>query len=290
MRGLEHGEWATIFTVRAVVEARSWSPAARRLRLAGPGDALGWAPYHWGSEGIVTGDSANDLLQWRSTPMCTFRSTKGSTCDIRPGRWPRGRGASASSRLRSAFRRRRRPLMPRTATYGDDAPPTGFFTDTSICIGCKACEVACKEWNELPRSIDRRLPASRTTTRSRSSANTWRHVAFIEQRLPATVDGRASLVRGPRPGRSQRNAESPLQEESVPLADGLRRLQALHPRGLPRGLPDRIAVSHRVRDGRRPAGHLQRLRLLHPGLPIRRAWISARTTAVCGSARSVTTG
>jgi formate dehydrogenase iron-sulfur subunit len=30
------------------------------------------------------------------------------------------------------------------------AEPMGFFTDTSVCIGCKACEVACKEWNQLP--------------------------------------------------------------------------------------------------------------------------------------------
>ena len=37
------------------------------------------------------------------------------------------------------------------ATYGEDAQPrVGFFTDTTVCIGCKACEVACKEWNLLP--------------------------------------------------------------------------------------------------------------------------------------------
>ena len=38
-------------------------------------------------------------------------------------------------------------------TYGDAARPrVGFFTDTSVCIGCKACEVACKEWNQIPSS------------------------------------------------------------------------------------------------------------------------------------------
>jgi len=46
------------------------------------------------------------------------------------------------------------PLDDVTADAGYDAHPPrmGFFTDTSVCIGCKACEVACKEWNEIPPS------------------------------------------------------------------------------------------------------------------------------------------
>ena len=37
------------------------------------------------------------------------------------------------------------------AGYPAEHPPRiGFFTDTWVCIGCKACEVACKEWNDLP--------------------------------------------------------------------------------------------------------------------------------------------
>ena len=54
-----------------------------------------------------------------------------------------------------------------------------------------------------------------------------------------------------------------------PLADGLGRLQALHPRRLPGRLPDRCAVPHRVRHRRRAGGRLQRLRVLHPRLPVR---------------------
>jgi len=38
------------------------------------------------------------------------------------------------------------------AGYGEHPPRVGFFTDTSVCIGCKACEVACKEWNHVPRT------------------------------------------------------------------------------------------------------------------------------------------
>ena len=49
-------------------------------------------------------------------------------------------------------------------TYGDEAQPRmGFFTDTSLCIGCRACEVACKEWNQLPTD-DVGFTGSPTTT------------------------------------------------------------------------------------------------------------------------------
>ena len=57
----------------------------------------------------------------------------------------------------------------------------GFFTDTSICIGCKACEVACKEWNHIPRDGDLELLGSSYDNTGALGANTWRHVAFIEQ-------------------------------------------------------------------------------------------------------------
>jgi len=57
----------------------------------------------------------------------------------------------------------------------------GFFTDTSICIGCKACEVACKEWNDVPAGGLDFLATSYDNTGS-LNANAWRHVAFIESR------------------------------------------------------------------------------------------------------------
>jgi len=79
-------------------------------------------------------------------------------------------------------------------SYGGDAKPrVGFFTDTSICIGCKACEVACKEWNRIPESPQGFTGKSYDNTLD-LGANTWRHVAFIEQRVPADADGGASLV------------------------------------------------------------------------------------------------
>jgi formate dehydrogenase iron-sulfur subunit len=60
----------------------------------------------------------------------------------------------------------------------------GFFTDTSVCIGCKACEVACKEWNQVPASGFDLLGSSYDNTGA-LSANSWRHVAFVEQPAPA---------------------------------------------------------------------------------------------------------
>jgi formate dehydrogenase iron-sulfur subunit len=66
-------------------------------------------------------------------------------------------------------------------TYGAERQErVGFFTDTSICIGCKACEVACKEWNLVPEDGLDWTGESYDNT-SALGANTWRHVAFVEQ-------------------------------------------------------------------------------------------------------------
>ena len=56
----------------------------------------------------------------------------------------------------------------------------GFFTDSSLCIGCKACEVACKEWNALPAD-NREMTGFSYDNTGALSATTWRHVNFIEQ-------------------------------------------------------------------------------------------------------------
>lgn len=71
----------------------------------------------------------------------------------------------------------------RASGYADPPPRMGFFTDTSVCIGCKACEVACKEWNLVPQDGAEFTGMSYDNTVG-LGANTWRHVAFIEQRKP----------------------------------------------------------------------------------------------------------
>jgi formate dehydrogenase iron-sulfur subunit len=69
--------------------------------------------------------------------------------------------------------------------HGYEGPPprVGFFTDTSVCIGCKACEVACKEWNDVPEDGLDLLGMSFDNT-GMLGANSWRHVAFVEQSRP----------------------------------------------------------------------------------------------------------
>jgi formate dehydrogenase iron-sulfur subunit len=71
----------------------------------------------------------------------------------------------------------------RLGGYPDTPPRMGFFTDTSVCIGCKACEVACKEWNHVPEDGLAFTGMSYDNTVG-LGADTWRHVAFIEQRKP----------------------------------------------------------------------------------------------------------
>ena len=72
---------------------------------------------------------------------------------------------------------------PTRAGYADHPPRMGFFTDTSVCIGCKACEVACKEWNGVPEDGLSLSGMSYDNTVG-LGASTWRHVAFIEQTGP----------------------------------------------------------------------------------------------------------
>jgi formate dehydrogenase iron-sulfur subunit len=71
-------------------------------------------------------------------------------------------------------------------TYPGGQPRMGFFTDTSVCIGCKACEVACKEWNHVPEDGLVLTGMSYDNTVG-LSADSWRHVAFIEQQRPVEV-------------------------------------------------------------------------------------------------------
>jgi len=72
------------------------------------------------------------------------------------------------------------------AGYTDHPPRMGFFTDTSVCIGCKACEVACKEWNLVPAG-DLELRGTSYDNTGALGANTWRHVAFVERDAPRPV-------------------------------------------------------------------------------------------------------
>jgi formate dehydrogenase iron-sulfur subunit len=72
------------------------------------------------------------------------------------------------------------------------AKRVGFFTDTSVCIGCKACEVACKEWNQLQGNSPNLLLDSLDNT-GKLDAQNWRHVKFIEN-IPETTNPQAYVA------------------------------------------------------------------------------------------------
>ena len=107
-------------------------------------------------------------------------------------------------------------------TYGPEARSRrGFFTDTSVCIGCKACEVACKEWNDVPEDGLTFTGNSYDNTGD-LGADTWRHVAFVEQRKPLDLAaGAGSLVDQAARAQLAESAEVPVHEEG-----GLRWLMA----------------------------------------------------------------
>ncbi|MGD6740650.1 4Fe-4S dicluster domain-containing protein [Streptomyces sp. BH106] len=91
----------------------------------------------------------------------------------------------------------------------------GFFTDTSVCIGCKACEVACKEWNAIPEDGLTLTGMSYDNTQS-LGASTWRHVAFVEQPRTGTVEQpQAESVQAP-----QAEPPQPDGRTELPLAQG----------------------------------------------------------------------
>ena len=68
----------------------------------------------------------------------------------------------------------------------------GFFTDTTTCIGCKACEVACKQWNDLPADELRFGKGHSYDYTNALSASTWRHVRFVETVKPTTAPEQVS--------------------------------------------------------------------------------------------------
>ncbi len=90
-RRLEHLGWATIVTARNAIEARVLvTDRIPALRVAGRTVHQIGLPYHWGPNGYSTGDAANELAHLSLDPNVHIQEVKAMTCDIRPGRRPRG--------------------------------------------------------------------------------------------------------------------------------------------------------------------------------------------------------
>ncbi|WP_040337591.1 4Fe-4S dicluster domain-containing protein [Candidatus Blastococcus massiliensis] len=127
------------------------------------------------------------------------------------------------------------PDVTQEAGYEPEHPKrVGFFTDTSVCIGCKACEVACKEWNTLPMDDSHGerdalgLSGMSYDNTGQLGANSWRHVAFIEQSrtvdLPTPTFGRPGDDRhghGPSPATAADDVSLANAQQSVLNAEAL---------------------------------------------------------------------
>jgi formate dehydrogenase major subunit len=91
LRRLQHGGWATIITARTAIEARVLvTPRVKPLTVEGRTVHQVGLPYHWGPNGLATGDAPNELLAILADPNVHIMESKAATCDIVPGRRPRG--------------------------------------------------------------------------------------------------------------------------------------------------------------------------------------------------------
>lgn len=99
-RGLVNGQWATITTARAEIEARVLiTPRLPPLRIKGRLVHQIGLPYHWGSKGLVRGDSANELISFVAEPNVSIQESKALTGNIEPGRRGRERRVVTSGPL-----------------------------------------------------------------------------------------------------------------------------------------------------------------------------------------------
>ena len=121
-------------------------------------------------------------------------------------------------------------------------PTTAFLTDATICIGCKACEVACKEWNEVPEDGYVWSGLSYDNTKA-LGASTWRHVLFLEQPVAGGTAGRG-------------------YGGSVSLGVFVGCVQALRECGMSGGLPDGFDCADGVWRRVCAERYLQRVRIL----------------------------
>ena len=162
----------------------------------------------------------------------------------------------------------------------------GFFTDTASASAARRARWPARSGTRPGRRVRPARHVVRQHRRARREHLAARRVHRAAARstpMRGRPPGRPARTELPAIERARRSASAmpafsppgerspaPRPRHGLPLADDVRRLQALHARRLPGRVPDRLAVPHRVRHRRRAGGHLQRLRLLRPGLPVRR--------------------
>ena len=125
-RGLAHMEWAHVITSRTAVEARVFvTERMTPLRIEDRVVHQVWMPYHWGYVGLVDGDVVNDLLGVVADPNVFIQESKVATCDIQPGRRPRG---PALLEYIAAYRDRA-GITVETGTHLDTTGPSAGHTE-----------------------------------------------------------------------------------------------------------------------------------------------------------------
>ena len=145
------------------------------------------------AKALVTRRAASASDRWQNHPSGRHAVALG----IRRPRHGRCRQRAHGARRRSQRHDPRREgvrLQHRKGVEGSMPEPMGFYTDTTVCIGCKACEVACKEWNQLPSDQRRREHAERRQLRqhapARRDALAPRQVhRAVHARIARTADG-----------------------------------------------------------------------------------------------------
>jgi formate dehydrogenase major subunit len=86
-KGVRNGDWVVISTRRGEAEARALvTDRIKPLRMRGRVVHQVGLPWHWGYQGLVRGDVANDLTALVADPNVTIHEAKAFTCDLRPGR------------------------------------------------------------------------------------------------------------------------------------------------------------------------------------------------------------
>ena len=125
-RGLAHMEWAHVITSRTAVEARVFvTDRMTPLRIEDRVVHQIWMPYHWGYVGLIDGDVVNDLLGVVADPNVFIQESKVATCDIQPGRRPRG---PALLEYIAAYRERA-GITVETGTHLDTTGPSAGHTE-----------------------------------------------------------------------------------------------------------------------------------------------------------------
>src|SRR5213075_3209094 len=147
--GVVNGDTIVVATARGEIEARALvTPRMPSLDVQGRRVHQVGLPYHWGGRGLVKGDIVNDLVAISEEPNVRIMEAKALTCSVRRSVPPSSGWFEEGMKEEGSICGEIHPssFIPHPSRRQRHVTVTGFFTDSTLCIVCKACEVACKEW------------------------------------------------------------------------------------------------------------------------------------------------